>query len=85
MTRFLGWRKTTWGLLVWGAAMATWQAVGGPGFVLVGLLWLAGVVTLSLVWFLTRSPFRQGRGFRDGLFVWPGRGHWRVLNLHRVF
>jgi hypothetical protein len=85
MTRFLGWRKTTWALLAWSAAMAVWQAVGGPGLVLVGLLWLAGAAALGLVWFLTRSPFRQGRGFRNGLFAWPGPGRWRVVNLHRRF
>lgn len=84
MTRFLRWRKTTWALVLWSVAMATWVVVGGPE-VLLGLLWLAGAAALGLVWFLTRSPFRQGRGFGNGLFVWPGPGNWRVVNLHRRF
>lgn len=85
MTRFLRWRKMTWALVVWSTAMATWAVVGGPGVVLLGVLWLAGAAGLSATWFTTRPPFRQGRGFGDGLFTWPGPGHWRVVNRHRTF
>jgi hypothetical protein len=85
MTRFLHWRKTTWALPVWSAAMVTWLLVGGPGAILLGLFWLSGAAAVGATWFTTRPPYRRGRGFRNGLFAWPGPGHWRVVNLHRTF
>jgi hypothetical protein len=42
-------------------------------------------VGLCFFWFMTQPLFRQGQAFRDGFFVRPGRGRWRVVNLHRTF
>jgi hypothetical protein len=85
MTNFLRWRKMTWAFLVWCAALATWLVVGDTGAAVVGFLWLVGTVGIGYVWFMTQPLFRQGRGVRDGFFVRPGRGRWRVVNLHRTF
>jgi hypothetical protein len=84
MTKFLHWRKMTWALLLWSAAMVTWLVVGDSGAALVGVLWLGGAAGLGLLWFMTQPPFRTGRGLGNGFFVRPGPGHWRVLNLHRA-
>jgi hypothetical protein len=85
MTNFLQWRKMTWVLLLWSAAMVTWLLVAGPGAQLAGLLWLLGTAGLGFVWFASQPLFRQGRGLGDGFFVKPGRGNWRLVNRHRVF
>ena len=85
MTNFLHWRKTTWALVLWSAAAVIWLLAGNSGAVLVGFLWLVGTVGLGYVWFMTQPLFRRGRGFGDGFFVRPGRGRWRVVNLHRTF
>ena len=85
MTRFLHWRKMTWALLLWGAVMTTWLVVGDYGAALVGSVWLVGAAGLGLLWFMTQAPVRRGRGLGDGFFVRPGRGQWRILNLHRAF
>ncbi len=83
MKNFLHWRKTTWALLVWSAAMIAWLFVGAPSVPLAVGLWFVGCVVLAFVWFMTQPLHRQGRGMRDGFFVRPGLGSWRVVNLHR--
>jgi hypothetical protein len=85
MTNFLHWRKMTWALLLWSVVMATWLLAGDSGAALVGLLWLVGAAGLGCLWFITQPLFRQGRGFRESFFVMPGRGKWRVVDLHRSF
>jgi hypothetical protein len=85
MTNFLHWRKMTWALLLWCAVAATWLLAGDSSAALVGIVWLAGTVGLCFFWFMTQPLFRQGQAFRDGFFVRPGRGRWRVVNLHRTF
>jgi hypothetical protein len=85
MTKFLSWRKMTWALLLWPAAMVTWLLVGGVGAALVGVILLVGTAFLGFLWFMTQPLFRQGRGIRNGFFVRPGSGSWRVVNLHRNF
>jgi hypothetical protein len=85
MSKFLHWRKMTWALVFWSAAMATWLVMGGLGVAIVVLVWLVGAAGMVLLWFMTQPLVRQGRGFGNGFFVRPGPGHWKVLNLHRVF
>jgi hypothetical protein len=63
MTRFLHWRKMTWAIVVWGVAMGAWVINGAPVAMNV-LLWSAGMVILSLTWFLSRPLWRQGHGAR---------------------
>jgi hypothetical protein len=83
MTNFLHWRKMTWALLAWSAAMLAWPLAGGVGAARVGVLWVAGMILLSLLWLATQPLFQQGRGL-SGVFVKPGWGHPRVVNLHRT-
>jgi len=82
MTNFLQWRKMTWALLLWSAAMTAWILIGSISATRVGVLWAAGTLFLSLLWLGTQPLFQQGRGL-SGVFVTPGKGRWRVLNLHR--
>ena len=81
MTNFLHWRKMTWALVLWGAAMIVLLLISTVGIAAVGVLWLAGTIGLVALWHATQAPFRQGRG-RHGLFVWPSPGRWRVANIH---
>ena len=83
MTNFLHWRKMTWALLAWSAAMTAWILTGSIDATRVGVLWVAGMTFLSLLWLATQPLFQQGRGLR-GVLVRPGWGQWRVLNLHRT-
>ena len=83
MTNFLHWRKMTWALLAWGAALTAWILSGSTDATRVGALWVAGMIVLSLLWLATQPPFQQGRGLR-GIFVKPGWGHLHVVNLHRT-
>ncbi len=84
MTNFLHWRKMTWALVLWSGYVTVWMVVTGSGPAIVTLWWLAGMITLGLLWLATQPLFRQGRGVR-GFFVTPGPGRWRVANLHRTF
>jgi hypothetical protein len=84
MTNFLHWRKMTWALLAWSAAMTAWILIGSVDATRVGVLWVAGMIFLSLLWLATQPLFHQGRGL-SGVFVKPGWGRWRVLNLHRTY
>jgi hypothetical protein len=83
MTNFLHWRKMTWALLAWSAAMTVWILTGSIDATLAGALWVAGLIFLSLLWLATQPLFQQGRGLR-GFFVKPGWGQPRVVNLHRT-
>ena len=83
MTNFLHWRKTTWALLVWSAAMTAWALSGSIDVTRVGVLWVAGMTLLSLLWLATQPLFQMGRGLR-GILVKPRRGQLRVVNLHRT-
>ena len=73
MTNFLQWRKMTWALLAWSAAMTAWILIGSTDATRVGVLWVAGMIFLSLLWLATRPLFQQGRGL-SGIFVKPRRG-----------
>jgi hypothetical protein len=83
MTNFLHWRKMTWALLAWSAAMTAWILIGSIDATRVGVLWVAGMIFLSLLWLATQPPFQQGRGL-SGVFVKPSWGQLRVVNLHRT-
>ena len=83
MTNFLQWRKMTWALLAWSAAMTAWILIGSIAATRVGVLWVAGMIFLSLLWLATQPLFQQGRGL-SGVFVKPGRGQFRVVSLHRT-
>ena len=83
MTNFLHWRRMTWSLLAWSAAMTAWFLIGSIGAGLVGVLWVAGMTCLSLLWLATQPLFQQGRGLR-GIFVKPSWRQLRVVNLHRT-
>lgn len=83
MTNFLHWRKMTWALLAWSAAMTVWILIGSISVTLLGVLWVAGLIFLSLLWLATQPLFQQGRGL-SGFFVKPGWGQFRVVNLHRT-
>jgi hypothetical protein len=82
MTRFLHWRKMTWALVLWSVAAAA-LVIAGAGAVPLGITWLLGAAVLGVLWFMTQPLIRQGRGLRR-IFVKPGPGNWRVLNLHRA-
>jgi hypothetical protein len=62
MTRFLKWRKMTWALLLWGALIGLWMVSGT--FELALLAGAFGLITLSVVWYLTMPLWRQGHGAR---------------------
>jgi len=83
MTNFLQWRKMTWVLLGWSAAMTAWIPIGSIAATRVGALWAAGMIVLSLLWLATQPLFQQGRGL-SGVFVKPRWGRLRVVNLHRT-
>ena len=64
MTAFLHWRKATWVVLLWCAAMTVWPLVGSIGPVWAVVLWLAGMICLALFWLATQPLIREGRGIR---------------------
>ena len=80
MTTFLHWRKMTWALVLWSAAETAWILIGSIDATRVGVLWVAGMVFLSLLWLATQPLFQHGRGLR-GVLVKPG-GDSGVFNLH---
>jgi hypothetical protein len=84
MTNFLHWRKMTWALVLWSAAMTAWPLLGSVSAARVGVLWFAGAIAFGLIWLATQPLFRKGHGLR-GFFVRPGPGQWRVTNLHRNY
>jgi len=84
MTNFLRWRKMTWMLLAWSAALSAWVLIGSINATRVGVLWVAGMIFLSLLWLATQPLFQQGRGL-SGIFVKPRWGRLRVVNLHRTY
>ena len=81
MTNFLNRPKTTWALVLWSGYIATWTLVTGPGPAMVALWSLAGMIVLGSLLFARQPLFQHGPGL-SGLFVWPGRTHWRVVNPH---
>ena len=83
MTNFRHWRRMTWALLAWSAAMTAWTLFGSIAATLVGVLWVAGMILLGLLWLATQPLYQQGRGLR-GVFVKPRWGQLRVVNLHRT-
>jgi hypothetical protein len=62
MTRFLYWRKMTWAILLWCAAMVVLLISGG--FVLTFLVGALGLIALSSIWFGSRPLWRVGHGAR---------------------
>lgn len=66
MTRFFHWRKMTWAMLFWSAAMITWLISGvfGGAVVMSSLGWLFGIAVLTPIWFMSRPLWRQGHGAR---------------------
>ena len=60
-----------------------WFLIRSMGTGLVGMLWVAGVTYLSLLWLATQALFQQGRGLR-GVLVKPRWRQLRVVNLHRT-
>jgi hypothetical protein len=84
MTNFLRWRRMTWALVLWSAAMCAWPLIGSVEARRVAVLWFAGAIAFGLLWLATQPLFRQGHGLQ-GLFVRPGPGHWRVANFHRTY
>jgi predicted PurR-regulated permease PerM len=52
----------TWALLLWGALLGLWMVSGT--FVLALMAGVAGLILLSVVWWLTRPLWRQGHGAR---------------------
>jgi hypothetical protein len=62
MKRFLYWRKMTWVILLFIAAMAVWMIRGE--FVLIAFVTAFGLVGLSVLWFSTRPLWRVGHGAR---------------------
>jgi predicted PurR-regulated permease PerM len=52
----------TWALLLWGALIGLWMVSGT--FVLALMAGVAGLIVLSVVWWLTRPLWRQGHGAR---------------------
>jgi hypothetical protein len=71
MTRFLHWRKMTWAILLGSLTMAVLM-IGGGGVVLIAALWSAGLLVLTVVWFMSRPLWRQGHGARIRRLRSPG-------------
>lgn len=63
MTNFIQWRKMTWAIVLWSAAMAVWM-IGVGAVVLTSLVFSFGIVALAGVWFMSRPLWRQGHGAR---------------------
>jgi hypothetical protein len=53
----------TWAILFGSVAMLAWM-IGGGTFVLISALWLAGLLVMTVVWFMSRPLWRQGHGAR---------------------
>jgi hypothetical protein len=83
MTNFLHWRKMTWALVAWSAAMTAWILFGSIAATRVGVLGVGGAILFALLWLATQPLYQQGRGLR-GVFVKPRWGQLRVVNLHRT-
>jgi hypothetical protein len=83
MTNVLQWRKTTWILVLWGGYVPAWAVITGAGPAIVVLWWLAGAIVFGVLWLATQPLFRPGRGF-SGIFSWPRRPNWRVVDLRRA-
>ena len=62
MTRFLQWRKMTWAIVVWAAAMAVLTVSGG--LVLTAMVSVLGLIALTAMWFMSRPLWRIGHGAR---------------------
>jgi hypothetical protein len=62
MTRFLHWRKMTWAIVLWIAAMAVLAVVGGLGPT--AIVSVLGLIALTMTWFMTRPLWRMGHGAR---------------------
>lgn len=62
MTRFRYWRKMTWAIVVWTAAMAVLLVSGGV--TMTPLIWAFGLAFLGWMWFSTRPLWRVGHGAR---------------------
>lgn len=62
MTRFLHWRKMTWAIVLWVAAMAV-LTIGG-GLMLTAIVSVLGLVALTVIWFMSRPLWRHGHGPR---------------------
>jgi hypothetical protein len=62
MKRFLYWRKMTWAIVLWCAAMVVLLVSGG--FVLTFLVGSLGLIALSAIWYGSRPLWRVGHGAR---------------------
>jgi len=63
----------TWAILLWSVAATGWLIAGGavvPSL----LMWSLGTVLLTLLWFITRPLWRQGRGVRIRRLRTPDSG-----------
>ena len=63
MARFRYWRRTTWALLLWSAGIVVFMVIGGVGTSSIALA-VAGLIVLSIIWFMNRAPWRVGHGMR---------------------
>jgi hypothetical protein len=73
MTHFLHWRKMTWALLAWSAAMTAWILIERIDATRVAVLWVVGMTFLGLLWLATQPLSQEGRGVH-GIFVKPAGG-----------
>jgi hypothetical protein len=62
MKRFLYWRKMTWAIVLWSAAMVV--LLVSSGFVLTFLVGSLGLIALSAIWYGSRPLWRVGHGAR---------------------
>lgn len=62
MTRFIHWRKMTWAIVLWIAAMAVLAVVGG--LAPTAIVSVLGLIALTMTWFMTRPLWRHGHGAR---------------------
>jgi hypothetical protein len=75
MTNFLHWRKMTWVLVLFCAAIVVWPGLGIDRPVVAAALWIAATIGLGAFWLATQPLFRQGRGLRALLpGTTPGTG-----------
>jgi hypothetical protein len=61
MERFRNWRKMTWALVLWSAAVVVFMGIGGLG-ISSGAIGVLGLIVLVILWFMTRPLWRSGHG-----------------------
>jgi hypothetical protein len=67
----------TWAIVFWSAAMMAAWMVGVGAVLLIPLVFSLGLISLSVVWFMSRPLWRQGHGIRIRRLRTPPTGRVR--------